>query len=170
MAEEREHGQLIYLSSPQQIEYRDYELPEPEPGGLLAKIIRANVCGSELHIWRGHHPTVKQCVMGHEMVGRVHRLGEGVENFPEIQVPKATGWVKGTAIEFNGNKVTVTVPAETPRSGTFKVSRIEGDKVIVAFARDEGGTAESGFKMVTENTMRWDIGQGREIILVKARN
>ena len=79
MVEQRERGRLVYLSSPQQIEYREYDLPEPEPGGILVQIIRANVCGSELHIWRGHHPTVKQCVMGHEMVGRVHRLGAGVE-------------------------------------------------------------------------------------------
>jgi hypothetical protein len=97
-------------------------------------------------------------------------LGEGVENFPQAQVPKATGWVKGTAIEFAGNKVTVTVPAETPRSGTFKVARIEGEKVIVSFARDEGGADESAFKIVGESTMRWDVGGGREIVLVKSRN
>jgi len=97
-------------------------------------------------------------------------LGEGVENFPQAQVPKATGWVKGTAIEFTGNKVTVTVPAETPRTGTFKVARIDGDKVVVAFARDEGGTDESAFRLVSENTMRWDVGSGREIVLIKSRN
>ena len=74
-----ERGRLIYLSAPQQIEYLEYDLPEPEPGGILAKVVRANVCGSELHIWKGLHPTVKRCVMGHEMVGRVHRLGAGVE-------------------------------------------------------------------------------------------
>jgi hypothetical protein len=97
-------------------------------------------------------------------------LGEGVENFPVQQVPKATGWVKGTAIEFTGNKVTVTVPAETPRTGTFKVARVEGEKVIVAFARDEGGTDETAFRLVNEATLRWDIGNGREIVMIKARN
>src|SRR5690242_10893197 len=85
-------------------------------------------------------------------------LGEGVESFPVAQVPKATGWVKGTAIEFAGNKVTVTVPAETPRSGTFKVARVEGEKIYVAFARDEGGTDESAFQLVNDTTMRWDVG------------
>ena len=79
MAGTPERGQLVYLSAPERIEYREYDLPEPEPGGLLARVIRANVCGSELHIWRGYHPTVKQCVMGHEMVGRVAALGAGVE-------------------------------------------------------------------------------------------
>lgn len=97
-------------------------------------------------------------------------LGEGVENLPAAQVAKATGWVKGTAIEFAGNKVTVTVPAETPRTGTFKVQRVEGEKVIVAFHRDEGGTDESSFRIVNENTLRWDIGNGREIVLLKAQN
>src|SRR5919199_1384793 len=79
MADGVERGQLIYLSAPQQIEYLEYELPEPEPGGILAKVVRANVCGSELHIWKGLHPTVKRCVMGHEMVGQVYKLGAGVE-------------------------------------------------------------------------------------------
>ncbi len=97
-------------------------------------------------------------------------LGEGVENFPAAQIPRATGWVKGTAIEFTGNKVTVTVPAEAPRTGTFKVARIEGDKVIVSFAREEGGTDESAFRLVGENNMRWDVGNGREVVLVKSRN
>ncbi|MBK8258699.1 MAG: hypothetical protein IPK82_39330 [Polyangiaceae bacterium] len=97
-------------------------------------------------------------------------LGEGVENFPTQQVPKATGWVKGTAVEFSGSKVTVTVPAETPRSGTFKVARVDGEKIVVAFTRDEGGTDETAFRFVNETTLRWDAGNGREIVMVKARN
>src|SRR5271155_5594787 len=49
-------------------------------------------------------------------------LGESIENVPVSQAQKATGWVKGSAIEFSGNKVTVTIPAETPRTGSFKVT------------------------------------------------
>lgn len=97
-------------------------------------------------------------------------LGEGVENFPTQQVPKATGWVKGTAIEFAGSKVTVTVPAETPRTGTFKVARVEGEKVIVSFARDEGGVDETAFHFENEQTLKWDVGGGRQVVMIKARN
>ncbi len=79
MADGHERGRLVYLAAPQEIEYHEYDLPTPEPGGILARVTRANVCGSELHIWKGLHPTVKRCVMGHEMVGRVHALGAGVE-------------------------------------------------------------------------------------------
>jgi hypothetical protein len=97
-------------------------------------------------------------------------LGESIENVPEAQVQKATGWVKGTAIEFSGNKVTVTIPAESPRSGQFKVSKVENDAMTVSFLREEGGRDEAELRLVGEDTMRWNIGSGREVVLVKAKN
>src|SRR5271170_78275 len=69
-------------------------------------------------------------------------LGESIENVPVSQVQKATGWVKGTAIEFYGNKVIVTIPAQTPRTGSFKASCKEGETLLVSFNRDEGGHDE----------------------------
>ena len=30
-----------------------YPLPDPEPGAILVRISYANVCGSDLHHWRG---------------------------------------------------------------------------------------------------------------------
>ena len=58
---------------------REYDVPEPPAGGLVLSMIRANVCGSDVHILNGGHPLVQPgCVMGHEGVGRVHALGEGV--------------------------------------------------------------------------------------------
>jgi hypothetical protein len=97
-------------------------------------------------------------------------LGESIENVPAAQIQKTTGWVKGTAIEFSGNKVTVTIPAETPRSGTFRVSRKEGDTLLVSFLRDEGGRDEAEMKLVGDQTLRWRVGEGREIVLLKARD
>ena len=97
-------------------------------------------------------------------------LGESVENVPVSQLQKTTGWVKGTAIEFNGNKVTVTIPAETPRTGTYTVSRKEGDALLVSFKRDEGGRDEAEMALVGDHTLRWKIGGGREIVMQKARN
>jgi hypothetical protein len=97
--------------------------------------------------------------------------GETITNAPEEQVAKATGWVKGTAIEFSGSKATVTIPAETPRSGTFKITKVEGDRVTVAFLRSEGGRDETDFRLAPDDrTLRWDIGAGREVILIKAQD
>lgn len=97
-------------------------------------------------------------------------LGDSVENIPTTQVQKTTGWVRGTAMEFQGSKVTVTIPAETPRTGTFKVARAEGDTLLVSFLRDEGGRDEAELQLVNDQTLRWRIGTGREIVMLKAKN
>ena len=97
-------------------------------------------------------------------------LGESVENLHSSQTPRATGWVKGTAIDFHGSKVTVTIPAETPRAGSYKISKVEGDTLTVSFLRDEGGHDEARLRFVGEQMLRWDIGQGREVVLLKAKN
>ncbi len=34
------------------MEIREYDVPAPEPGGLIVKIEQATVCGSDLHVWR----------------------------------------------------------------------------------------------------------------------
>src|SRR5581483_3242791 len=74
-----ERGRLFFMDAPQHAELLEFPVPRPAPGAIVARVIRANVCGSELHLWRGHHPTIKRGVLGHEMVGRVYALGEGVE-------------------------------------------------------------------------------------------
>jgi len=69
----------VYLTEPEEVEIREYEVPEPDPGTVLTTVERANVCGSELHIWRGYHPEVENAVLGHEALCRIDELGEGVE-------------------------------------------------------------------------------------------
>ncbi len=73
-------GKLAYLVEPRKVEIREEEVPgDIEPGAILAQVLRANVCGSELHLWKGHHPQIKKGILGHEMVGRALRIGQGVE-------------------------------------------------------------------------------------------
>jgi L-iditol 2-dehydrogenase len=66
-----------------EFELREYPVPEVESGAILVKLTRAGVCGSDLHIWRGEMKDVygaspKDLTFGHEMCGRVERLGAGV--------------------------------------------------------------------------------------------
>jgi threonine dehydrogenase-like Zn-dependent dehydrogenase len=53
-------------------------MPEPEPGALVARVGLAGVCGTDVHLHHGHLPIPLPIVLGHEGVGRVWRLGEGV--------------------------------------------------------------------------------------------
>lgn len=74
----RETGKLVYLTSPNEVEIREYDVPEADPGGIVTEVEQANVCGSELHIWKGHHPELKELILGHEVLCRISDLGEGV--------------------------------------------------------------------------------------------
>src|SRR5215207_2353353 len=65
------------------IEIKEYPVPEPGPGAALVKISLANVCGSDLHSWRGDIDYAKRGRalprhLGHEGTGRIAALGEGV--------------------------------------------------------------------------------------------
>ncbi|HEY2706103.1 MAG TPA: zinc-binding dehydrogenase [Candidatus Dormibacteraeota bacterium] len=72
-------GTTTVLAGIEQTRMEEYELPRPASGDVLMEMIRANICGSELHIWRGLHPQVGiGGVLGHEGLGRVVALGEGV--------------------------------------------------------------------------------------------
>ncbi|HEX8967122.1 MAG TPA: zinc-binding dehydrogenase [Chloroflexota bacterium] len=64
-------------------EIRDYPLPEPEAGAALVRITLANVCGSDLHTWRGDLDPARRgralpIHQGHEGTGRIAALGAGV--------------------------------------------------------------------------------------------
>jgi threonine dehydrogenase-like Zn-dependent dehydrogenase len=76
-------GKVAVFSAPcTELEIREYPLPEVGPEDILVKIRRTNICGSDLHMWRGHGPRLASGlarVLGHEMMGEVYRLGKHVQ-------------------------------------------------------------------------------------------
>jgi threonine dehydrogenase-like Zn-dependent dehydrogenase len=62
-------------------ELRELAIPELEAGAVLVRVSLANICGSDLHFWRGDAPLALPpdgWIFGHEMTGRVAALGAGV--------------------------------------------------------------------------------------------
>jgi len=60
------------------------------PHGVVLKIVASNICGSDLHIYRGSFPAPEGMVMGHEMTGEVVEIGSDVEFLKEgdlVSVP-----------------------------------------------------------------------------------
>jgi propanol-preferring alcohol dehydrogenase len=56
--------------------------PEPGPGELRLEVRACGVCRTDLHVVDGELPHVRTPIIpGHEIVGRVDRIGEGVEGF-----------------------------------------------------------------------------------------
>jgi threonine dehydrogenase-like Zn-dependent dehydrogenase len=73
----------LFFEPGKPFEIREFPVPEARPGGLVLRVTRANICGSELHIWRGDGRfgqvvTPQGRILGHEATGLVHALGEGV--------------------------------------------------------------------------------------------
>ena len=76
-------GKAAIFIEPYHFELTELPTPDVEPGGVLVKVGSAGICGSDLHYWRGEmKPIIKgqagPVILGHEMVGAVHSLGQGV--------------------------------------------------------------------------------------------
>ena len=79
----------VYHGLGKPMEIQEFPVPDPEPGAIVIKLTRANLCGSDLHMWRGDLDlgalgAPLPVILGHEMTGRVARLGEGVSSLPAI--------------------------------------------------------------------------------------
>lgn len=66
------------LTGPEQVEVQSYEVPAPGPGAVVLAVSRANVCGSDVHQYHWESSALRNAALGHEFVGRVAALGEGV--------------------------------------------------------------------------------------------
>ncbi|WP_375474739.1 zinc-binding dehydrogenase [uncultured Jatrophihabitans sp.] len=71
-------GRLVALAGLEKTEIQEYDLPEVEPGAGLLKVRRANVCGSDLHIYHHLSVALRDIVMGHEFVAEIEQLGAGL--------------------------------------------------------------------------------------------
>jgi L-iditol 2-dehydrogenase len=72
----------VFFGPGRPFEIRELSVPEVEPDAVLIRISLANVCGSDLHFWRGDAPLrlpADGWIFGHEMTGRVARLGSRVK-------------------------------------------------------------------------------------------
>lgn len=56
------------------------EVPDPAcpPGGVVVDVAATGVCRSDWHAWMGHDPVELPHVPGHELVGTIREVGEGV--------------------------------------------------------------------------------------------
>jgi threonine dehydrogenase-like Zn-dependent dehydrogenase len=58
----------------------EFEVPRAEEGATVVAIHYGGVCGTDLHLQLGHLGVPTPLVLGHEGLGTVHELGDGVEH------------------------------------------------------------------------------------------
>ena len=55
--------------------------PRPGPAEALIRVTLTTICGTDLHIVRGEYPVQPGLVIGHEPVGVIEELGEGITGY-----------------------------------------------------------------------------------------
>src|SRR5205085_5624867 len=62
------------------------EVPKPQPraGEAVIRITTTTICGTDVHIVRGEYPVKPGLILGHEPVGVVEALGEGLEDLYHV--------------------------------------------------------------------------------------
>jgi threonine dehydrogenase-like Zn-dependent dehydrogenase len=62
------------------------EVPRPKagPGQAVIRITTTTICGTDVHIVRGEYPVSPGRILGHEPVGVIHELGEGLSDLYRV--------------------------------------------------------------------------------------
>lgn len=76
----------VVYDAPRRFSLRDVATPEPGPGEVRVRVIQTGVCGTDLHLHDGQFLAVYPMVPGHEVVGVVDALGDGVEAMQTLAV------------------------------------------------------------------------------------
>ena len=98
------------------LDAEEREIPIALPGDVLIKVRACGVCRTDLHIVDGELPPVEiPIVPGHEIVGTVERVGDGVLEF-EIGDRVGVPWLAYTCEECEYCKTAARICAPTRAS------------------------------------------------------
>lgn len=70
-------GKVLSMTGTKKVEIKEFDLPNVEKGQVLMRVLKSNICGSDIHMWEGKH-IFKNHVLGHEMIGEIVSLGDDV--------------------------------------------------------------------------------------------
>src|SRR6187455_3861858 len=62
------------------------EVPKPRAGAgeAVIRITTTTICGTDVHIVRGEYPVKPGLILGHEPVGVIDQLGEGLDDLYQV--------------------------------------------------------------------------------------
>ena len=98
----------MILEKPRQpLQLREVTAPRLGAGQLLVRVATCAVCRTDLHVVDGELPDPKlPLIPGHQIVGRIQQIGEGVEGFSagdRVGIPWL-GWTDGECVYCRSNR------------------------------------------------------------------
>ena len=76
--------QAVVFRGPNDIRIEEVPRPVPRAGEAVIRITTTTICGTDVHIVRGEYPVKPGLVLGHEPVGIIDELGEGLDGLYQI--------------------------------------------------------------------------------------
>jgi 2-desacetyl-2-hydroxyethyl bacteriochlorophyllide A dehydrogenase len=67
-----------FLIQPNTITIKEVPQPLPQKGEVCIRLQKAGICGSDVHLFLGHRLLPQPTIIGHEAIGIVDALGDGV--------------------------------------------------------------------------------------------
>ena len=96
-----------------------------------------------------------------------HWQGIEVENFSTDELASATGWARGTSLDFRGSRVTITAPEQSTRNASYRLAAIEQRRVTLDIVDADAARSELVLFVDDDQHLRWDLGDGRSLVLLK---
>ncbi len=87
---------VVYEKPNAPFEVREYPVRDARVGEVLVRISMSTICRSDIHSYEGHRPNPCPGILGHEIIGVIEQLGDGV-----------SGDMRGDALAV-GDRVTWT--------------------------------------------------------------
>lgn len=71
----------LMFHGPGQISLETVPIPQARSGEVVIRVTLTTICGTDLHILKGEYPVKPGLVIGHEPVGIIHEIGDGVTGY-----------------------------------------------------------------------------------------
>ncbi len=66
---------------PRDLRFERVPIPKVNPGDLLIKVEFSSICASDVRVFKGEKKADPGTILGHEFMGEISEVGEGVEGF-----------------------------------------------------------------------------------------
>ncbi len=71
---------VVYDEPNAPFEVREYPVRDARAGEVLVRITMSTICRSDIHSYSGRRPNPCPGILGHEIIGVIEQIGDGIEN------------------------------------------------------------------------------------------
>jgi len=71
---------VVYDEPNAPFQVREYPVRDARAGEVLVRITMSTICRSDIHSYEGHRPNPCPGILGHEIIGVIEQIGEGVHD------------------------------------------------------------------------------------------